>query len=113
MIASIAKIANLETAQTYAAFFHAGNFGSLGNRGNSSICHGVARSGISNEPDSRRPNDKPLRASLLGGIGEVGLEDRSGYLRAPAFVALLDHLHLVFDAQLEFLQTHFLKLFVV
>src|SRR5215469_1635742 len=73
----------------------------------------VARSGISNEPDSRRPNDKPPRASLLGGIGEVDLDDRSGYLRAPAFVALLDHLHLVFDAQLEFLQTHFLKLFVV
>jgi len=58
-------------------------------------------------------NNKPPRASLLGGIGEVDLEDRSGYLRAPAFVALLDHLHLVFDAQLEFLQTHFLKLFVV
>jgi hypothetical protein len=62
---------------------------------------------------ARRANNKPPRASLLGGIGEVDLEDRSGYLRTPTFVALLDHVHLVFDVQLEFLQTHFLKLFVV
>src|SRR5262249_47892629 len=46
-------------------------------------------------------------------IREVDLADRSGYLRMPGLVALLDQLHLVFDVQLEFLQTYFLKLFVV
>jgi hypothetical protein len=36
-----------------------------------------------------------------------------GHLRLRALVVLLDHLHLVFYAQFEFLETHFFQFFIV